>query len=186
MQVEDEGSEDILKSLINEVLERLEIIERELRRVLELEGRIMDLDIEVRRINRTLQNINNILTGLPEARPITSTSRDVKLSGKTVESFKEIKLKSIAGAKPQIQNLIEKRIMRLTETEREILNLLIEKPNIGGATKIAKTVNKAREHVCRILKKLSQENLLIRDESSWPYLYRVPERVTLLLREKEV
>ncbi|MCS7385982.1 MAG: hypothetical protein NDF55_04520 [archaeon GB-1867-005] len=74
---------------------------------------------------------------------------------------------------------------KLTQTEKQILKVLIRNPNLRGGTSIARRIGKAREHTCRLLKKLTQKGFLIRDESVWPYAYFVPEKVKQMVMLEE-
>jgi len=65
----------------------------------------------------------------------------------------------------------------LNPTEVSIIRFLIDNPGTKSATPIAQTIGKAREHVARTLKKLAEEQKIIRDETTWPYTYIVPENV---------
>ncbi|MCD6154900.1 MAG: hypothetical protein J7J22_03915 [Candidatus Verstraetearchaeota archaeon] len=78
------------------------------------------------------------------------------------------------------------KLNRLTITEKEIIKVLIKYPELRGGTAIARRIGKAREHTSRLLKKLADEGILIRDESVWPYKYQVPEKVKqiIMLREQ--
>lgn len=77
------------------------------------------------------------------------------------------------------------KISKLTQTERQIIKVLIRYPNLKGGTSIARKIGKAREHTCRLLKKLTEKGLLIRDESVWPYAYKVPEKVKQIIMLEE-
>jgi len=65
----------------------------------------------------------------------------------------------------------------LNPTEVSIIRFLIDNPGTKSATPIAQTIGKAREHVARTLKKLAEEQKIIRDETTWPYTYIVPENI---------
>ncbi|MEJ5292082.1 MAG: hypothetical protein WHS82_00630 [Candidatus Methanosuratincola sp.] len=72
----------------------------------------------------------------------------------------------------------------LNQTEIAIIKYLIENPGTKSATPIAAAINKAREHVARTLKKLADEKKIIRDETTWPYSYVVPEEVRKIVLEE--
>ena len=82
----------------------------------------------------------------------------------------------------QIKNLVN---ITLTPTEEEVLRLLIEHPEYGGmgASAIARILGRTREHVARVLKKLTEKGLLERDESRFPYTYRLSDRMMNLLSQ---
>jgi len=69
------------------------------------------------------------------------------------------------------------KINTLSKTEKQIIKILVKNPDIKGGTALAKRIGKTREHVSRLLKKLANEGILIRDEKVWPYKYVVPEKV---------
>lgn len=67
-------------------------------------------------------------------------------------------------------------INRLTETEREIVQLLIvEGPKT--APEIEQHIQKTREHTSRLMKKLFEEGYVDRDTHKIPYCYRVNEKL---------
>jgi len=72
----------------------------------------------------------------------------------------------------------------LNQTEIAIIKYLIENPSTKSATPIASAINKAREHVARTLKKLADEKKIIRDETTWPYSYIVPEEIKKIVLEE--
>jgi biotin operon repressor len=67
-----------------------------------------------------------------------------------------------------------------SSTEQELLRLLAEGPRT--APEIKELLGKSREHTARLLKKLYDEGLVIRDEAAKPYLYRLSDKGRSLLK----
>jgi len=109
--------------------------------------------------------------------PFTKTQK--RLEGKTVTE-------RLAVTSQITDDDLVSKLNRLTITEKEIIKVLIKYPELRGGTAIARRIGKAREHTSRLLKKLADEGILIRDESVWPYKYQVPEKVKqiIMLREQ--
>ena len=85
---------------------------------------------------------------------------------------------------PIVQQITTKPIEKkegLNQTEVAIIRYLLENPGTKSATPIAQTIGKAREHVARTLKKLADEKKIIRDETTWPYTYVVPDDIKKLV-----
>jgi len=82
----------------------------------------------------------------------------------------------------QIRTIVN---VTLTPTEEEVLRLLIEHPEYGsmGASSIARVLGRTREHIARVLKKLTDKGLLERDESRFPYVYRLSDKMHNLLEQ---
>jgi len=109
-----------------------------------------------------------------------------------VETRKEVRVTPVAREREskKVTSQVTERdlaseISKLTRTERQIIKVLIKYPNLKGGTSIARKIGKAREHTCRLLKKLTEKGLLIRDESVWPYAYRVPEKIKQIIMLEE-
>ena len=73
-------------------------------------------------------------------------------------------------------------LSRLHLTEREILHMLItEGPK--PATEIQRRIGKTREHAARLMRKLYDQGLVLREEDKRPYIYTVSDKVRELMRE---
>lgn len=172
------------------VLIRRDLVER-LRRIEEyitfLESDVSRLRLDIQRINDRLQEI--ILEKKIEPAPKQLATYDFLGLGKTEGTLIKTE-KPLAPEKAtqpatvaqvtQIQTPIEKK-EGLNQTEIAIIKYLIDNPGTKSATPIAQSIGKAREHVARTLKKLAEEKRIIRDETTWPYTYIVPEETKKLV-----
>ncbi len=190
-----EREERIVEELKTEMaLLRRDLVER-LRRI---EDYITFLETDIGRLRLDLQRINGKIGDMPT---ITQTAR----SGESRQSYdlperpssfrvQEAPTMVQGAARPQAQvpqtqaaisqAPVQSSPMKATDrkdglnpTEVSIIRFLIDNPGTKSATPIAQTIGKAREHVARTLKKLAEEQKIIRDETTWPYTYIVPENV---------
>lgn len=73
-------------------------------------------------------------------------------------------------------------LSRLHLTEQEILHMLItEGPK--PATEIQRRIGKTREHAARLMRKLYDQGLVMREEDKRPYIYTVSDKVRELVKE---
>lgn len=176
------------------VLIRRDLVER-LRRIEEyitfLESDVSRLRLDIQRINDRLQEI--ILEKKIEPAPKQLATYDFLGLGKTegtlIKTEKPLALEKAAqpatvAQVTQIQTPIEKK-EGLNQTEIAIIKYLIDNPGTKSATPIAQSIGKAREHVARTLKKLADEKRIIRDETTWPYTYIVPEETKKLVMAED-
>lgn len=69
------------------------------------------------------------------------------------------------------RNKISQDITKLNKTEKIILDNLVNKEYT--ANELQNIINKTREHTSRLLKNLYNKNIITRDESDKPYIYRL-------------
>jgi DNA-binding transcriptional ArsR family regulator len=165
------NEKEILEELRMEIaFIRRDIIER-LRRIEEyitfIDSDINRLRLDVQRINEKIKEISSEKEELIEK--VEKVDKGIE---KPIEKRKAITIQQ------------KERKKDLNPTEIAIIKYLIENPGTRSATPIAQSIGKAREHVARTLKKLAEEKLIIRDESTWPYTYIVPDDVKKMILEK--
>lgn len=193
--------ERIIEELKTEMaLLRRDLVER-LRRI---EDYITFLETDIGRLRLDLQRINGKLVDLPSERQFSSmpgrvsVSTEYKQAPETVErtisrvrdetplaqavAFTQSNAQQVQPSQIQISSqptLVKSTDKKdgLNPTEIAIIKYLMDNPGTKSATPIAMTIGKAREHVARTLKKLAEENKIIRDETTWPYTYIVPDEV---------
>ena len=172
------------------VIIRRDLVER-LRRIEDyitfLESDVSRLRLDIQRINEKLQEM--ITDKKIELVPKPSAYEFIgigKTEGTLIKppekpsTIEKIPQPAVASHISQIQPNLEKR-EGLNQTEVAIIKYLIENPGTKSATPIAQSIGKAREHVARTLKKLAEEKRIIRDETTWPYTYIVPEETKKLV-----
>ena len=190
---------DIIEEYITDIKGRFRKIEYTLGEILEKERRITP-PIYAPRLETPRR-----ITGIREEKPVTVVkplelpSREIptRTTAKPIETEAPIKTTPTV-AQPKIERKpkvtvtttiteedLASKYSKLTQTEKQILKVLIRNPDLRGGTSIARKIGKAREHTCRLLKKLAQEGFLIRDESVWPYAYIVPEKVKQMVMLEE-
>ncbi len=183
--------------LVDELRTELALIRRDLvDRLRRLEEYINLLESDVSRLRLDIQRISDKLSDsvergayAPKAQPVVSTIQmpreafGAPTQQITMEEPKPAVVPIVKSMVPPVAEspqVIPKPTERkdgLNQTEIAIIKYLIENPTVRGATPIGKAVCKAREHVARTLKKLSDEGVIIRDESTWPKSYIVPDEV---------
>jgi len=148
-------------------------IKRDLTERIKLLEEYMELiDADISRLRIELQKLSNkvdeAISKTPPT-PITTTTTETKPT--------TIKTKAkTAKTTPR-----EKTQEGLSQTEIQILKYLAENPGTRSATPIASAIGKAREHVARTLKKLSDLGYVVRDEGTWPYTYMLSEEAKKIL-----
>jgi len=189
-----EREERIVEELKTEMaLLRRDLVER-LRRI---EDYITFLETDIGRLRLDLQRINGKIGDMPTA-PQLTRSVDGRLTtteyrsayniserqGPQAQDAPKIAQPAALPQAPVIQTPAQVGLMKtidrkdgLNPTEVSIIKFLIDNPGTKSATPIAQNIGKAREHVARTLKKLAEEKKIIRDETTWPYTYIVPENI---------
>jgi len=128
-------------------------------------------------ISRIKTDIRYIATHIEEIYEQITSEFKVRSSINAESEHKEggILKNTIKGYKKEVD--IKKKEFKLNKTDKLILKVLTEKPELGklGASKIASTIGKGREHTTRRLKTLTDMGYLTRDETKWPYEYRIAE-----------
>lgn len=172
-----------LESFLKEIIEKEKYIEEIPRpiytrpkRTFEISGITMERTAEMQ---RAIEEKKEIPVKIPSAKPKEPVRENVK----TTSVIEKLGNKEVTSQITET-NLAHK-LSELTQTEKQIIKVLIKYPNLKGGTSIARKIGKAREHTCRLLKKLAERGLLIRDESVWPYAYKVPERIKQLIMLEE-
>lgn len=213
---------DDIKAVVDRVEDLLERIRMELRRdvverVFYLEGELLSLRRELRRLSDAIDSLLSWLQGNligsmarrslsegtafrtpltgPEPRAETASSEEGELrqGRKRVRRAKEsIGLATTGEIKLTTKEDILRYVsVEASDTELKILRLLYEDPEYGkkGSTEIAKAIGRVREHTARMLKKLCELGLLMRNEDRIPYSYYLPREVAevfkLYLESKE-
>jgi len=111
-----------------------------------------------------------IVSPIRQKKTVKATERKMK------EKAKETASQITSLTQQQSEDILSK-LDKLTITEKQIVKILAKNPELRGGTAIARKIGKAREHTSRLLKKLAEEGILVRDESVWPYRYIVPENI---------
>ncbi|MDI9643781.1 MAG: hypothetical protein QFX35_01015 [Candidatus Verstraetearchaeota archaeon] len=195
MSFQDRSERVVEEFKVELTLLRRDLVER-LRRI---EEYITFLESDIGRIRLDLQRISDKISDLT-VKEMPATPKVEPFMARPQEIPKvEVAHPSIPGTpqpvateapKPQetlpqqlqVQKSAERKDL-LNQTEIAIIKYLIENPGTKSATPIATAINKAREHVARTLKKLSDEKKIIRDETTWPYSYIVPDEIKKLVFE---
>jgi len=147
------------------------------------------LTIHFQRLEKKLKNLFTTVEAIPAT--YKETFEKVNLIEKNFTTIKENQqtIKKQLNAleeKIQVINKGEKRTIisdnnqldiKLTETERSILQLLTEE-GVKTAPQIEAKIGKTREHTARLMKKLWQEGYIERDTHRIPYIYRITESLT--------
>ena len=160
----------------NDIRELIASIKRDLTERIKLLDEYMELiDADISRLRIELQKLSN---KIDEALSKTTTPQLTPTPPPAIPK----EAKPIAKAKPKaVKTTREKAQEGLSQTEIQILKYLAENPGTRSATPIASAIGKAREHVARTLKKLSDLGYVVRDESTWPYTYMLSEEAKKIL-----
>lgn len=182
-----------LEEMRKEMIEYLESINRKFSRIRFLEERFETMEEHLEFLRNKIRRIENMMYEYFSGKGAMEYKSMIEYDKKTTdatppksidrEGEKVIKIKEKTT---EIEKDVTSKISHLTSTEKQILKILINNPEIKGGTLLAKKVGKAREHVSRLLKKLTEEGILIRDKGTWPYRYIVPEEIKqeLMLNEE--
>ncbi|MEM2532874.1 MAG: hypothetical protein QXK12_02395 [Candidatus Nezhaarchaeales archaeon] len=144
-----------------------------------LESEIVYLRREVRRINELLESSVRRTHGEPRPLiegPSHTMPPSLPSIGRTRPRAHPLKKQGLTTlSMDEVTNYLS----NASDTELKILKLLVEKPEFSskGSTEIAKAIGKVREHTARTLKKLCEIGILLRDEGTFPYSYKVPQEV---------
>jgi len=197
--------QDREERIVEELKTEMALLRRDLvERLRRIEDYITFLETDIGRLRLDLQRINGKLVEMPAMAQTTPVSegRQLPIEHRSTYDLPErqyyrpqdgLKTTQVTPT-PQIQSPQVKAtpaqtptqvgLMKaadrkdgLNPTEISIIRFLIDNPGTKSATPIAQTIGKAREHVARTLKKLSDEQKIIRDETTWPYTYIVPDNI---------
>jgi hypothetical protein len=180
---------DELAQLRRDLVERLRRIEDYIQFV---ESDVGRLKRDLERIDERIRDLSVEKTGITINRPSsiqevvkieTFPSKDTESSPQGIQS--PTIFPSPTVVQPSSVKILDKK-EGLNQTEVAIIRFLVENPGTKSATPIAQTVGKAREHIARTLKKLADEKKIIRDETTWPYTYVVPEEIKQLVMSQAV
>lgn len=183
--------------IVEDIKDELALLRRDLiDRLRRIEDYIQFVESDVGRLKRDLERIDERIREMsPEREHVTLgrpsvTQESTKMETSTTRSEMEIVPKIISQSPtiipstnvvpPSTVKVIDKK-EGLNQTEVAIIRFLIDNPGTKSATPIAQTVGKAREHIARTLKKLADEKKIIRDETTWPYTYVVPDEIKQLV-----
>ncbi|MEM2128568.1 MAG: hypothetical protein QXN86_02780 [Candidatus Methanomethylicaceae archaeon] len=203
MSFQDRSEREMDEFKVELALLRRDLVER-LRRI---EEYITFLESDIGRIRLDLQRINDKISDFAGRDAGYAKTGSISTIPKPQETIKTEPIRIQAPVQPQ--NLIQEqqptiaatptpttmqspipvqkaseRKESLNQTEIAIIRYLIENPGTKSATPIAAAINKAREHIARTLKKLADEKKIIRDETTWPYSYVVPEEIKKMVLEE--
>lgn len=182
--------------VVEDIKDELALLRRDLiERLRRIEDHIQFVESDVGKLKRDLERIDEKLREKPMERPISPILR--------AQSFMEPKAETIPirqeaevsqpviqqspitpSAQPMVTPTLVKSLDKkegLNQTEVAIIRFLIDNPGTKSATPIAQSLGKAREHIARTLKKLADEKKIIRDETTWPYTYVVPDEIKQLV-----
>lgn len=191
MSLQDRNNGIVEELKIELALIRRDLVER-LRRIEEyitfLESDVSRLRLDLQRVNDKLQEMliersrgyitkPSIAPEMIRTVAIIPEQQPSKIEAET--STPQIQISQ--PLQPQVTKSLGRR-EGLNQTELAIIKYLVNNPNTKSATPIAQAVGKAREHVARTLKKLADEKKIIRDETTWPYMYIVPEEVKKIVQ----
>jgi predicted transcriptional regulator len=186
--------------VIEEIKVELALVRRDLvQRLSRIEEYMSFLESDVSRLRLDLQRFNDKIQEISEKPPsinikpvvtselITSSSelKSTKQETEILQANIQPPLPSTSLQPQQLVKSIERK-EGLNQTEVAIIKYLIDNPGTKSATPIAQTVGKAREHIARTLKKLSDEKKIIRDETTWPYTYVVPDEIKKIVQSQTV
>jgi predicted transcriptional regulator len=96
------------------------------------------------------------------------------------ERIQQIPRRELHMTMTQIEEL---PLAKLTETEREVLTMLVKEGPMT-APKVEKKIGKTREHTARLMKKLWQEGYVERDTHRMPFTYRCTKKLKKILKKK--
>lgn len=168
--------EDNIIELINQIFNEILRI-RSAQRIVDDKISYIESDI-----NKIKMDLRYITTHIEEIYEQIALGSRVKLSTNTeIEQHKGVlKTTAIKGYKEENDAKNKGNTFKLNKTDRLILKVLIETPELGklGASKIASAIGKGREHTTRRLKTLTDMGYLVRDETKWPYEYKISESKT--------
>lgn len=200
--------QDRSEKVVDEFKVELALLRRDLvERLRRIEEYITFLESDIGRIRLDLQRINDKITDIvdrdavrPNITSIATTPRSQEIIKtesnrlqpplQTQTSIQESTTipETSATSKTSRTTIPDQKAPErkesLNQTEIAIIKYLIENPGTKSATPIAAAINKAREHVARTLKKLADEKKIIRDETTWPYSYIVPEEIKKIVIEE--
>jgi hypothetical protein len=178
--------------IVEDIKDELALLRRDLiDRLRRIEDYIQFVESDVGRLKRDLERIDEklrektvdrptgIMTRLQQAPELKVEPMPVRQEIEAVQPLLQ-QSPSLTTAQTAITPSVVKTIDKkegLNQTEVAIIRFLIDNPGTKSATPIAQSLGKAREHIARTLKKLADEKKIIRDETTWPYTYVVPDEV---------
>jgi len=178
--------------IVEDIKDELALLRRDLiDRLRRIEDYIQFVESDVGRLKRDLERIDEKLREKTVERPagmITRLQPTSELKAEPIPVKQEIEtvqpliqqnptpIVTQSSITPSVVKPIDKK-EGLNQTEVAIIRFLIDNPGTKSATPIAQSLGKAREHIARTLKKLADEKKIIRDETTWPYTYVVPDEV---------
>lgn len=160
MQDNSGDVKDLLLTIKRDLLDRMRLLEEYFE---VLDANISRLRIDFQKLNNKVEELLGRAPTWPQ--PPTPAKATARIRAK---------LGAEAARKKRSQE-------GLSQTEVMILKYLAENPGTKSATPIASAIGKAREHVARTLRKLSEQGYVIRDENTWPYAYMLSEEAKKVL-----
>lgn len=120
-------------------------------------------------------------------------SEQLHQTDKAIESMRE-EMKKLASrpvvpaARAEVDAPIPLRqdavLDQLTQTELEVL-MIIEELGEGSVPEIRRRIEKTREHIARLLKKLFDRGFIDRNTSGMPYRYHIRKEIKELIQEQK-
>ncbi len=178
--------------IVDEIKDELALLRRDLiERLRRIEDYIQFVESDVGRLKRDLERIDEKIRDFSLEKPQSPSYRPLPIQEPKMEQMPpRAELESIQpsitqnASPPSSANVMQPSVVKvldrkegLNQTEVAIIRFLIDNPGTKSATPIAQTIGKAREHIARTLKKLADEKKIIRDETTWPYTYVVPDEI---------
>jgi hypothetical protein len=195
-QVPRLAMQDRDERIVEDIKDELALLRRDLiERLRRIEDYIQFIESDVGRLKRDLERIDEKLREKSVERPLSAVTRiqtmpELKTEPLTIrQEVESSQSLSQQNPIPQLtQPVVTPSVVKpldkkegLNQTEVAIIRFLIDNPGTKSATPIAQSLGKAREHIARTLKKLADEKKIIRDETTWPYTYVVPDEIKQLV-----
>jgi len=197
-----------IQTVSNKVEVNTSISDAGLRKVENIEQRVLPLESQIGQIGTKVNTITAAISTLSEVNVktlerLSSVDVDV-ISNKMhdIESLQEALKGKVAGLEEKMQKISEipeaateihlpvmpikrdKAMASLTDTEVAVLELLSsEGPKT--APEIKEKVRLSREHTARLMKKLYEEGYLERETRKLPFKYSVKKEMEKLLKKQE-
>jgi hypothetical protein len=186
--------------IVDEIKDELALLRRDLiERLRRIEDYIQFVESDVGRLKRDLERLDEKIRDISAEKAIATTMRPIPVQEtmkvESLPSRIEVESNHLTSNSPSNppSNIIQPSVVKvldrkegLNQTEVAIIRFLIENPGTKSATPIAQTVGKAREHIARTLKKLADEKKIIRDETTWPYTYVVPDEIKQVVMSQSI
>jgi len=178
-----DGQKERIDQIVFDVEEGQAATDRVAIKLQGLENRIRDL----------LKNLKTTPTTNRElAENVKKIHREIQILSKTHENLQTqiTNLNEKIQKTPRVDRIEtkssveEQPLARITETERQILQTLVEEGPMTSP-KVEKKIKKTREHTARLMKKLWQEGYIERYTHRTPFTYRPTNELKKILKKKK-